>query len=51
MKSRNWLCTLNNIDELEIDPQEYLQRVASTKGVKYVIGQVEKAPTTGMMHL
>lgn len=45
---RNWLCTRNNP---ECSTDEYLEKFWKGVGAVYVVGQLEKAPTTGTIHV
>lgn len=47
-QSRSWLCTLHR--EGSDVPEEALPELDTSSKIEYVVGQLERAPTTGALH-
>lgn len=51
MLYRTWLVTRNLSEDELIVPREYLEKLYLLSKAVYVVGQLEKAPTTGTLHI
>ena len=49
-RSRSWCFTWNLVETTPDDLEDILKRVAETPTVEFLVGQLERAPTTGQLH-
>ena len=52
-KVRNFLCTTNfkELQEKDINAEQYLDQIYFKSGARYVVGQLEKGEQEGTLHI